>query len=894
MVPPAIAYRAGLMPLAPTAADRFRAANPTLDGRGVLIGILDSGIDPDIPGLQRTTTNEPKLLDLRDFSGEGRVALAETAPRGDSVAAGGRWLGGVAAVRRLGAAGPLFAGALRERPLGEAPACDVNGDGDCDDALPLVVARGEAGWFVLADTDGDGSLEGEQAVRDYLVARETLGWRRRGAPAPIGIAVNLAERQGRPELDLCFDTSGHGSHVAGIAAARGIGGVAGFDGVAPGAQLLGLKISDNAQGGITTTGSMMRAIAYAIGFARERDMPLVLNMSFGVGNEREGTAVIDRLVDSLLVANPDVVLAVSAGNEGPGLSTIGFPGSADRILSVGATFPGAFAVPGSAGQGVPEVVATFSSRGGELARPDLVTPGVAFSTVPRWKTGGEIEGGTSMASPHAAGLAALLVSAERAAGRPVVAERIRRALILSSRPLGSGSVLDQGAGLPDVQAAWSWLQRGHPAVPVVVRTAAGWSAARVVRMPGTPVRDSVVTFTLTRDRAEGALGLVLSRDVPWLTAPDSLPWSTSSATIPVTWSPTQLSAPGVYTGAISVREAPGGDVVARLVISVVVPEPVADTVRVPASAIARSALLRVPFRADSARGFAVVARLERGDSAVSAWLHEPGGQPLRGDHEKLLEPGVPGEFRIDGGDAVAGTYELVVGAPATGSVAVSAEIRHAPLRLGAALRGGEVVVDAVAARPGPVRAELGAMLTGAERRVRTTLSAEGPRRIPLALPSWARQVTVDVTLDRADWSRFTDLGVTLFDTAGRQLAKEPMTTAMLRLTHELAAEVRGAPAELVLFPGRADSTDRAPVAVEVRLRFHADEAVPLRTGTGAERARVAVAARPARAAFSLGTPPWTLPDGMRWLVLVVADVGEETWTREVAPMPAVAPRRGGP
>ena len=65
-----------------------------------------------------------------------------------------------------------------------------------------------------------------------------------------------------------FDVFGHGTHVAGIAAGHDIYGVSGFDGVAPGAQLLGLKIANGANGGITTTGSMVRAMDYAIRFAR--------------------------------------------------------------------------------------------------------------------------------------------------------------------------------------------------------------------------------------------------------------------------------------------------------------------------------------------------------------------------------------------------------------------------------------------------------------------------------------------------------------------------------------------------------------------------------------------------------------------------------------------------
>ena len=105
----------------------------------------------------------------------------------------------------------------------------------------------------------------------------------------------------------------------------------GFDGVAPGARLIGLKIADDAHGTVSTTGSMLHALDYAIRFARDRAMPLVVNLSFGVGNEIEGTARIDHLIDSVLAAHPDVVMTVAAGNDGPGLSTIGFPASASRV-----------------------------------------------------------------------------------------------------------------------------------------------------------------------------------------------------------------------------------------------------------------------------------------------------------------------------------------------------------------------------------------------------------------------------------------------------------------------------------------------------------------------------------------------------------------------------------
>lgn len=108
VVPPAAAYLAGLMPLKSTGVDGFAAAHPTYDGRGVLIGVLDTGIDPAVAGLIVTSTGAPKVLDLRDFSGEGRIALTPVTPNADgTVAVAGRTLPepGASPVSPWGAAG---------------------------------------------------------------------------------------------------------------------------------------------------------------------------------------------------------------------------------------------------------------------------------------------------------------------------------------------------------------------------------------------------------------------------------------------------------------------------------------------------------------------------------------------------------------------------------------------------------------------------------------------------------------------------------------------------------------------------------------------------------------------------------------------------------------------
>ncbi len=91
---------------------------------------------------------------------------------------------------------------LYERPLGELPASDVNGDGDEADSLAVLVTQASDGWIVMVDTDGDGSFAGERPIHDYLRGRDTFGWAQPGKPSPMAVAANITTAAGAPTLDL--------------------------------------------------------------------------------------------------------------------------------------------------------------------------------------------------------------------------------------------------------------------------------------------------------------------------------------------------------------------------------------------------------------------------------------------------------------------------------------------------------------------------------------------------------------------------------------------------------------------------------------------------------------------------------------------------------------------
>ncbi len=444
-------------------ARQFIQAHPEWDGRGVLIAVCDTGVALNLPGLIETSDGKQKVIDARVFSSQGFVDLERATEGSDEkgaawYSAGNGWLYGIEALPVKPADDAVVKiGYFDEGDFKNSSLSDINQNGRKDDVFGIVAFETADGRTVaFIDTDADGSLEGEEELGDFSETRKSfrLGGGDEHASADMAwFALNLWFDD--DEAALCVDDGAHGTHVAGIAAGHNIDGQEGYDGIAPGAQVLGLKLGDNTlSGGATTPGSMLDSWHYAVKRARELNMPLVIQMSFGVGSENEGTASAEKLIDEILADNPDVVATVSAGNEGPGLSTVGLPAASRHVMAVGAVLAKSSARDLYSVNLSQDEMFYFSSRGGEVNKPDIVCPGFSASTVPVFSKGRNVFRGTSMAAPQAAGAAALLMSAAQASNLAVRRDWIVSALQRSAKPLPGYGPLDQGPGQVNVPAAW--------------------------------------------------------------------------------------------------------------------------------------------------------------------------------------------------------------------------------------------------------------------------------------------------------------------------------------------------------------------------------------------------------------------------------------------------------
>ena len=812
-----------------TGAAAWKKANPHSDGTGIVIAILDTGVDMGVPGLEETPAGEIKVLEARDFTGEAVVECTRpTFQTGDDGSDMWRvrdgWLSGVGLPEQGSKKPDLLLGFLEEDSFKNAGLADLNGNGRTDDRFGVLLSKGSNGeWTARVDLNGDGNVAGEPVQRSYSKYHKPFRFQghdpgRKTAPVTVSIEIEAGD-SGPGKVVFHIPTGSHGTHVAGIAAGYGLNGIQGFDGVAPGAQVLSLKIGDNRlSGGSTVTESMKKALEFAGRWGRDHQRPVVVNMSYGIGSELEGQADIERFVDRFAEENPQVVLVFSAGNSGPGLSTVGSPAAALHALAVAAAYTPANSRDLLGASDSTEKLFHFSARGGELAKPDVTAPGIASSSIPYWERS-DLFRGTSMAAPQVAGAAALILSSIRDQALPWNSGMLKRAFIESARPVEGYGRLDTGGGMVNVAAArkvflgMTGTRDAHHVMNFAVETkvptnpggkgravywrADGW-------FPDSNHSTSVSVKALFDSRAPGKAradyyrSFSLSASERWVKLSKGKVYlkGEREASFQLWIDGSGVEKPGIHEALVTGRSDRQRFIVP---VTVVTPFRPRDQDGVPTLALDRltlrpSDVRRIPFSvpAGTSTVQVTVSPTSGQKATLYAYLFDQQGRkvPIR-KAMVATEEGRESRFQLTTADFLEpGTYELDLYALPTARYRSVVDVKMRFFRLDAPTirsfstesgRPPRTTVRVTNRMDVPFTGTARGTILGyqriTEKQVSGDVLTEG-----FHLSPEVEKVEFEITLSPQDYARFTDVAVNVLDSKGKALVRGGFTSRVVRLT----------------------------------------------------------------------------------------------------------------
>lgn len=529
------------MPTQDIGAAQFVDANPTYDGRGVTIGIIDTGVSLDHPSLLTTSTGARKIVDWVTYTDP----FTDNDPTWVDMSAqvSGATFVFNGATYTAPAKGSYRIGLFNERDarLGGEIGFDVNRDGNpaASSGLFAVLWNTQRNR-VWVDTNQNRDFTDDAPMTDYKVNYD-IGWFGTDNPAtPVAERMPFVVQTdgAKKVVNIGIISGAHGTHVAGIAAGNALFGGE-MSGAAPGARIVSVRACLFVAG--CTSHALLEGMIYA---AKQANVD-VINMSIGGlpalndGNNARAE-LYNRLIDTY-----GVQIFLSAGNSGPGLNTIGDPSVATRAVALGAYVSAASHL---ANYGVvtnfQHNLHFFSSRGPREDggfKPEIVASGNAISTTPMWQPGGGLASplppgyslfnGTSMAAPQAAGAAAILVSAARQEGRQSQPAQLRQAMLSSAMVITEGNpdytripISRQGNGLLRVAAAWDLLKTNIKTSDILASVEVNTVLSGFLKNPGIGVgiydREGVLagdsyTRTYTFVRTKGGGGAV-TYNVSWV------------------------------------------------------------------------------------------------------------------------------------------------------------------------------------------------------------------------------------------------------------------------------------------------------------------------------------------------------------------------------------------
>jgi tripeptidyl-peptidase II len=459
----------------------FIKQNPDCDGKGVVIFVLDCGADPSIPGLTQTSHGELKMIDIQDFSGQLIIPMSE----GDIelrnskkyLVSGDHSITGIDDLKIKAIDGKYLVGVIDETAsYKNSTVKDINDNGKTNDVFTVVaykiddpaklltvgkthsVPQGDL-WVYIVDQNNNGIISDDAILCDYKFNYDTFDFQSGddSKKAPFVFSANFDPSSNSLVINTCDGS--HGSHCAGICGGNDIYGNKDYDGIAPGAYLVSLKIGNNIlSGGSSTAEAMKKAYEYGVKFLEESGFDYgVYSMSYGIGSETPGRSEIEKFLETFSLEHPEIVIVTSNGNNGPGINSTGNPSGSWGVISAGAMISPATLKDLYGSLRKVDWITHFSSRGGETSKPDVIAPGSASSTVPAFEHG-DAFWGTSMACPQVAGACAVLFSAALKNDLKVDGFMIKKAIKYTAKPLKGYTQLDYGCGLINIPKAYKYLE----------------------------------------------------------------------------------------------------------------------------------------------------------------------------------------------------------------------------------------------------------------------------------------------------------------------------------------------------------------------------------------------------------------------------------------------------
>ncbi|MBA2950499.1 S8 family peptidase [Streptomyces himalayensis] len=290
----------------------------------------------------------------------------------------------------------------------------------------------------------------------------------------------IAESRNFTDSDTADDRDGHGTHTISTVGGSGAASDGKKKGVAPGTRLLAGKVLNDY--GYGETSWIIAGMQWAVDQKAD-----VVSMSLGSPEPTDCTDPMSIAAEEL-AGTSDTLFVVAAGNSGPALNRVSSPGCTPGVLTVGAVDRD-------------DSTASFSSPGPaphtHTLKPEIAAPGVGISAAAAGGRGVyayQSMSGTSMATPHVAGAAAILKQRH-----PDWSPQELKAALVSSAHSGiPGDVRETGGGRLDVKAAIGQTVLGSPAVQGGTFDWPGTSSDRTtVEVPYTNTSDNPVTLDLS-------------------------------------------------------------------------------------------------------------------------------------------------------------------------------------------------------------------------------------------------------------------------------------------------------------------------------------------------------------------------------------------------------------